>query len=83
LPKITSTKIFKKRYFVQSCKETKEFTFFVGALMKVKESFLSLGSFILKDGNQIKFWQDTSLVNQPFMLQYPSLYNIVRKKVLQ
>src|ERR1041384_7193740 len=48
--------------------------------MKVKDTFLNLGSFILKNGTQIRFWEDRWMGNQPFMVQYPSLYNIVRKK---
>jgi hypothetical protein len=53
--------------------------FWVG-LMKVKDTFLNLGSFILKKGTQIRFWEDRWLGSQPLMTQYPSLYNIVHKK---
>jgi hypothetical protein len=48
--------------------------------MKVKDTFLNLGSFILKNGTQIRFWEDRWLGLQPLMTQYPSLYNIARKK---
>jgi hypothetical protein len=48
--------------------------------MKVKDTFLNLGTFILKNGTRIRFWDDRWLGNQPLMTQYPSLYNIVRKK---
>jgi hypothetical protein len=48
--------------------------------MKVKDTFLGLGSFILKEGKQIRFWEDVWIGNQPFKVQYPSLYNLVCKK---
>ncbi|WVZ83882.1 LOW QUALITY PROTEIN: hypothetical protein U9M48_030978 [Paspalum notatum var. saurae] len=35
-----------------------------------------LGSFVLKNGSQIRFWEDTWLGNQPLKHQYPSLFNI-------
>jgi hypothetical protein len=53
---------------------------FLAGLMKVKDTFLNLGSFILKNEIQIRFWEDRWLGNQPLMIQYLSLYNIVRKK---
>jgi hypothetical protein len=53
---------------------------FWAGLMKVKDTFLNLGSFILKNGTQIRFWEDRWLGLQPLMTQYPSLYNIARKK---
>ena len=48
--------------------------------MKVKDTFLGLGSFILKEGKQIRFWEDVWIGNQPFKVQYPSLYNLVCKR---
>ena len=48
--------------------------------MKVKANFLKFGSFIIKDGSQIRFWEDAWLVNRSLREQYPQLYNIVRKK---
>ena len=48
--------------------------------MKVKNDFLKLGSFIIKDGSQIRFWEDVWLGNRSLREQYPQLYNIVRKK---
>ena len=53
---------------------------FWSGLMKVKDTFLGLGSFILKEGKQIRFWEDVWIGNQPFKVQYPSLYNLVCKK---
>jgi hypothetical protein len=46
----------------------------------VKDSFFSIGSFILKDGKQIRLWEDTWLDRQPLMFKYASLYNIVCRK---
>jgi hypothetical protein len=51
-------------------------------LLKVKDQFFGLGSFILKDGKQIRFWEDTWTGKQPLMLKFPSLYNIARKKAI-
>ena len=48
--------------------------------MKVKNDFLKFGSFIIKDGSQIRFWEDVWLENKSLREQYPHLYNITRKK---
>jgi hypothetical protein len=48
--------------------------------MKVKETFLIHGSFHLNNGKQIRSWEDKWLENYSFQQQYPSLYNIVRRK---
>jgi hypothetical protein len=48
--------------------------------MSVKEEFLSMGTFILHDGRQIRFWEDSWLGTTPLNIQYPNLYNIVRRK---
>jgi len=48
--------------------------------MKVKANFLKFSTFIIKDGSQIKFWEDVWLGNRSLHEQYPQLYNIVRKK---
>ena len=50
---------------------------FWASLMKVKANFLT---FIIKDGSQIRFWEDAWLGNRSLREQYPQLYNIVRKK---
>jgi hypothetical protein len=48
--------------------------------MKVKKYFLYFGTFTIKNGTQIRFWEDkwsdTSLLRE----QYPCLYHIVRNK---
>jgi hypothetical protein len=48
--------------------------------MKVKNVFLKFGTFTIKDGSQIRFWEDKWLGNRPLRDQYPQLYNIARKK---
>ena len=42
--------------------------------------FFKFGTFKIKDGSQVKFWEDSWLGNSPLRDQYPQLYNIVRKK---
>jgi hypothetical protein len=49
-------------------------------LMKVKEDFLSRGSFAVGNGEDTRFWEDTWLGNKSLAQQYPSLYNIVHRK---
>jgi hypothetical protein len=50
---------------------------FWSGIMKVKDLFFNLGSFVLGNGEQIRFWEDVWLGDQPLMRQYPSLYHIV------
>ena len=53
---------------------------FWASLMKVTRDFLRFGTFVIKDGSQVRFWEGTWLENSPLRDQYPQLYNIVRKK---
>jgi hypothetical protein len=53
---------------------------FWSGLMKVKSTFLDMGSWILNDGEQIRFWEDKWLGNLAFKDKFPSLYAIVRRK---
>jgi hypothetical protein len=48
--------------------------------MKVKRYFLHFGTFIIKDGSQVRFWEDIWIGNMTLREQYPSLYNIARHK---
>jgi hypothetical protein len=48
--------------------------------MGVKDKFFDKGSFILGDGASIRFWEDIRLSDQPFSIQYASLFNIARQK---
>ena len=53
---------------------------FRASLMNVKIDFLRFATFIIKDGSQIRFWEDAWLGNSPLRVRYPQIYNIVRKK---
>lgn len=48
--------------------------------MKVKQDFLCFGTFKIKNGSQVRFWEDTWLGGQGLKDQYPGLYNITREK---
>jgi hypothetical protein len=54
---------------------------FWAGLMKVKEEFLSLDKFDVGDGSQVQFWEDSWITSRPLKSIFPSLYNIVRKKM--
>ena len=69
---------YLKRYPLSKVRHRPGDSHFWSGLMKVKDTFLNLGMFILKNGEQIRFSQDIWLGNQSFMTQYPSLYQIVR-----
>jgi len=47
-------------------------------LMKIKDEVLANGSFIIKDGCQTRFWDDTWAGDLSFKVKYPSIYNIAR-----
>ena len=53
---------------------------FWASLIKVKKDFLRFGIFIIKDGSEVRFWEDIWLGNRPLQEQFHQLYNIVRKK---
>jgi hypothetical protein len=43
-----------------------------------EDVFFGLGSFFIKDGSEIRFWEDKWLGNATLQEQYPALYSIVR-----
>ena len=49
-------------------------------LMRVKASFFNRTKFIVGDGNDTRFWEDTWLGDTPLALQYPTLYRIVQRR---
>ena len=49
-------------------------------LMAVKDEFFGRGRFAIGNGLSTRFWEDVWLGDTPLSEQYPSLYNIVRKK---
>jgi hypothetical protein len=53
---------------------------FWAGLMATKKHFFRFGVFKIKDGSEIRFWEDRWLGNTPLRQQYPALYNIVRHK---
>ena len=48
--------------------------------MGMKDQFLNIGRFNLRSGHKIRFWDDKWLGTQALKFQYPSLFNIVRRK---
>jgi hypothetical protein len=48
--------------------------------MATKRFFFRHGTFSIKDGSQIHFWEDSWLGNSPLREQYPALYSIVHRK---
>jgi hypothetical protein len=48
--------------------------------VNIKDTFLGLGSFKVKDGSQTRFWVDTWLGDKPLKDRFPALFNIVRRK---
>jgi hypothetical protein len=53
---------------------------FWAGIMSTKRHFFPHGSFSIKDGSEIRFWEDIWLGPRPLKHQYPALYNIVRQK---
>jgi hypothetical protein len=49
-------------------------------LMATKKYFFSYGSVPIKDGSEIRFWEDKWLGNTTLCEQYSAMYNIVRHK---
>ena len=48
--------------------------------MKVKDTFISKGTFVIHDGSQVRFWEDDWLGSGTLKLRFPSLYNLARRK---
>jgi hypothetical protein len=48
--------------------------------MKIKDIFISKGTFQVHDGSQIRFWEDDWLGLGALKFRFPLLYNLVRKK---
>jgi hypothetical protein len=53
---------------------------FWAGLMATKSKFFRFGHFFIKDGSQIRFWEDSWLGNAPVREQHHALYNIVHYK---
>jgi hypothetical protein len=50
------------------------------SLMATKKFFFRYGTFSIKDGSQIRFWEDSWLGNSPLSEQYVALYSIFHHK---
>jgi hypothetical protein len=48
----------------------------------LRRIFFGYGTFSIKDGSQIHFWEDTWLGNSPLSEQYLALYSIIHRKVI-
>ncbi|WVZ75254.1 hypothetical protein U9M48_023328 [Paspalum notatum var. saurae] len=55
---------------------------FWSSLMKVKQNFLRFGTFKIKNGSQVRFWEDAWFEGQGLKDRYPGLYSIARKKFI-
>jgi hypothetical protein len=53
---------------------------FWASLMATKKHFFCLGTFSIKDGSEILFWEDTWLGNTTHREQYLNLYEIFHHK---
>ena len=54
---------------------------FLMGLMRTKVASFDGTKFIIGKGISKRFWEDTWLGETPLAIQYPSLYNIVQRKV--
>jgi hypothetical protein len=63
-----------------SCTKKPTNSLFWKGLMNVKDTFMSFGSFKVKDGSQTHFWMDNWFGNQPLKDRFPALFNTVRRK---
>ena len=75
----TEKKVYWLKSVIPIILETRGFTLLAG-LMQTKNSFFRFGSFLIKDGSKIRFWEDTWLGYAPLKDQYPALCNIARGK---
>ena len=49
-------------------------------IMSVRQGFFDRGSFAVGNGQGTRFWEDAWIGDTPLSRQYPTLYNIVRRK---
>jgi hypothetical protein len=50
------------------------------SLMATKKFFFCYGTFSIKDGSYIRFWEDSWIGDSPLSEQYAALYSIVHHK---
>ena len=67
-------------YNITQVNKKRDDSHFLSGLMKIKDTFLDMSSWIVNNRKQIRFWEDKWLGNLAFKDKYPSLYSIVRRK---
>ena len=73
------TKYLHNKSITQVDKKQGDSHFWSG-LIKAKGTFLNMGSWIVNNGEQTRFWEDKWLSNLAFKDKYPYLYATVRRK---
>ena len=63
-----------------SCVKKASDSHFCKGLMNIKDIFMQLGHFAVKDGSKTRFWVDTWLGNKPLKARFSGLFNIARRK---
>ncbi|WVZ91642.1 hypothetical protein U9M48_037786 [Paspalum notatum var. saurae] len=76
----TWQQLIRNKYLGSTPLSQVEWRHFWSGLLKAKQDFLRFGSFKVKDGSQVRFWEDIWLGSTPLRAQYPYLYNIARPK---
>jgi hypothetical protein len=74
--KLIRNKYLGSKIITQMIKNLGDSQFWSG-LMNVKDNFLSIESFNLQNGKEIRFWEDIWLGAIALKVQYPNLFNIV------
>jgi len=70
------TNKYLRSKFLTQVKAKPYYSHFWRGLMKIIDEVLANGSFIIKDGCQTRFWDDTWASDLSFKVKYPSIYNI-------
>jgi hypothetical protein len=78
---LVSNKYLHSRSLSQVTVKSLDSSFWKG-LMKLKDDFFERGSFTIGNGEEARFWEETWLGSSPLAQQYPSLYNIVQRKLV-
>ena len=80
----TWAQILRSKYLhsktLYQVKATPTDSLFWKGLMRVKLAFFNRTKFIIGNGTNKRFWEDTWLGETPLALQYPSLYSIVQRR---
>lgn len=76
--------LLKRKYLgektlTEATKPIEDSQFWTG-LMEIKDHLFESGRFLVQSRKQTRFWEDWWIGHKPLMQQYPTLYNIVRRK---